>query len=523
MASGECSAVRSGGTLSKKYVERLPHSCGSSKGLQVFEEPDGSYTGFCFSCHTYVKDPYSDKEEGYTPPKPKQKSEAEVRRELDFINNRLKADDLPDLKLKKSTLEYFGVRLGWDQETASKVHAHYYPYKYKGEVAAYQVRIVENKRFFSIGNFDICEPFGWEQALKAGGRKLFITEGQKDAMTVFQVLQTDNYPTPAVISLPNGTKSVQKMSRYVKYLSNWKEVVIVFDEDAPGKKAVQDFIKMYPEAKIAKLPLKDPHEMLMAGREKELYTACQFNAKRQLSDKLIRSSDLWERAGVRPEQGISWPWPSLTNITRGIRTGEGYYFGAGVKMGKSCIVNEIAGDLIVNHNETVFLCKPEEENHITAQKLAGIATDTVFHDPRIEFDHAAFEEGKKLINDKAILYGEYGKVEWDDLKREIRYVCVGEGVKRIIIDPITCLTVGVSSGEANERLVEIASELASMAKEMPFTYFVFCHLNAPNSGKPHERGGEVLSVQFAGSRAMMRKQNAHIKDVEFRGSLRAAA
>ena len=74
----------------------------------------------------------------------------------------------------------------------------------------------------------------------------------------------------------------------------------------------------------------------------------------------------------------------------------------------------------------------------------------------------------------------------------------------MIIDPITCMTVGMGSGEANERLVEIASELASMSLELGFTYYVFCHLNAPQTGKPHERGGEVLSVQFAGSRAMMR-------------------
>ena len=33
---------------------------------------------------------------------------------------------------------------------------------------------------------------------------------------------------------------------------------------------------------------------------------------------------------------------------------------------------------------------------------------------------------------------------------------------------------------------------------------MFCHLNKPASGKPHERGGPVLSVEFAGSRGMMR-------------------
>lgn len=167
-------------------------------------------------------------------------------------------------------------------------------------------------------------------------------------------------------------------------------------------------------------------------------------------------------------------------------------------------MNEAGAHLIIEHDRTVFMCKPEEENHITAQKLAGIASNSVFHDPKKEFNHEAFERGKRLIDDKAILYGEYGKIDWDALKREIRYVTTAEGVQDIIIDPITCLTVGMPSGVANERLVEIASDMAAMAKELHFTYYIFCHLNSPQSGAPHERGGHVLSHQFAGSRAMMR-------------------
>lgn len=174
------------------------------------------------------------------------------------------------------------------------------------------------------------------------------------------------------------------------------------------------------------------------------------------------------------------------------------------KMGKSCLVNEIGASLIRDHDLPVFFCKPEEENHITAQKLAGVVVDSVFHDPKREFDMEAFERGKRVIADKAIMYGEYGKVDWDEIKREIRYVSTAEGVQDIIIDPITCLTAGMGMGEANEMLIEIASEVAAMSKELSFTYYIFCHLNPPSSGAPHERGGAVQSLQFSGSRAMMR-------------------
>lgn len=452
-----------------------------------------------------MKDPYSDKGDGYVPPKPTTKSPEQIKKELEFIK-KLPIEGRPELKLTKETLEYFGVRLGFDQETASTVHAEYYPFEEGGEVKAFKAKILKDKKFFTVGDFDNCEPFGWSQACRAGGYKLFITEGEKDALALFQVLKARGKGdrNPAVISLHNGTKSVQKMSKYFKHFNKWKEVVICFDNDSSGELAVQQFTTMYPEAKVATLPLKDAHDMLMEGREQELFNSCVFQAKHKLSDKLVRSSDVWDQARKRPEEGLSWPWPQLTKLTRGIRRGEGYYFGAGVKMGKSCLVNEIGTDLIVTHNTPVFFCKPEEENAITAQKLAGVAVNRIFHDPRIEFDEEAFDRGKTLINDMAIMYGEYGKVNWDELKREIRYVTSGENVRDVIIDPVTCLTVGMGSGEANERLVEIASELASMSKELNFTYYVFCHLNKPESGKPHERGGPVLSVQFAGSRSMMR-------------------
>src|SRR3546814_14990594 len=50
----------------------------------------------------------------------------------------------------------------------------------------------------------------------------------------------------------------------------------------------------------------------------------------------------------------------------------------------------------------------------------------------------------------------------------------------------------------------MAMEIALLAKELEFTAYLFAHLNAPKTGEPHERGGEVLSTRFTGSRAMMR-------------------
>ena len=76
-----------------------------------------------------------------------------------------------------------------------------------------------------------------------------------------------------------------------------------------------------------------------------------------------------------------------------------------------------------------------------------------------------------------------------------------------MIDPITNLTNGMDAASANTKLQEIAQELSALALDLNVVIFIFCHLRNPDSGPPHERGGEVLSAQFAGSRAMARSCN----------------
>lgn len=176
-------------------------------------------------------------------------------------------------------------------------------------------------------------------------------------------------------------------------------------------------------------------------------------------------------------------------------------------MGKSEVVNAIGAHLIVNHDLPVFFIKPEEAVSKTYKMLVGKVAGRIFHDPNVEFDEEAFDKASALVGDKALIQDVYQFVDWDVLKQDILYAVIGEGVKDVIIDPITCFTNQMSASEANEHLMSVSAELSSLAKDHDFTPYIFCHLKAPTSGEPHERGGKVLSNQFAGSRAMMRSCN----------------
>ena len=176
-------------------------------------------------------------------------------------------------------------------------------------------------------------------------------------------------------------------------------------------------------------------------------------------------------------------------------------------MGKSEVVDSIAAHVILADKLPIFMVKPEQDPVRTYKNLVGKAAGRIFHDPNIEFDEEAYNQYEGLIGDKAIILDSYQFVNWDSLKDDIRYVVTSEGVEDVIIDPITCFTNQMSSAEANEFLTSMAAELSALAKDLRFTSYIFCHLKAPTTGLPHERGGQVLSTQFTGSRAMMRSCN----------------
>lgn len=391
---------------------------------------------------------------------------------------------------------------------------HYYPYLKGADVVGYKVRLIQDKRMWSVGDQKDVDLFGWNQAIQAGGKKLFICEGEVDAMSLYQIFKDHNKGTqyadfaPAVVSLPHGAGSASRdLTKHLKSIrEHFKEVVLVFDMDKAGKAAAEAVMLIIPDAVVAALPSKDVNDCLMEGRSKACYNAVQFNAKKPKNSRIVSGNDLHEQAKVRAEYGVSWPWKHVTEATRGIRTGETIYIGAGQKQGKSEIVNTLAAHCIKEHGWKVFLCKPEESNNKTYKLVAGKLTGKFFHDPTKPFDEEAYDRAGEILQDKLFMLNLYQHMGWESLKTDIREAAL-DGCKAIIIDPITNLTNGMNAADANTKLQEIAQELAAMALDLNVVIFIFCHLRNPDGGPPHERGGEVLSSQFAGSRAMARSCN----------------
>lgn len=493
-------------------VARLPHSCGTNKGLVVFED-EGEITGYCFSCNTFIPSPLSEGDVKNLP-KLKKKTEEEIKEEIEEITS-YKTEALPSRGLKKEYLEFFGVKTAVSETDGSTPVAAYFPYYSGDNLQGYKARLLEEKRIWGIGSLSNVDLFGWKEAVSNSGKKLFITEGEYDAIALYQILIEAHKGTqfeklrPSVVSIPNGASSASKslLKALPSIRKFFREIVLVFDQDEAGRQAVKDVLKVIPDALVATLPCKDANECLLKGRIAACKNAVLFNATKEKNTRIVAGISLREAAMQSPEFGFPYPWKWLTEKTRGIRTGETIYLGAGQKQGKSEIVNTLAAWCMKELDWNVFLCKPEEANVKTYKMVAGKLEGKFFHDPTKEFDKDAFNRAATYLDKHLFCLDLYQHVGWETLKQDIRDAAINNKCKAIFIDPITNLTNGMEAAQANVKLQEIAQELSSMAKDLDVVIFIFCHLRNPDSGPPHERGGKVLSSQFAGSRAMARSCN----------------
>jgi len=497
-----------------KCIEKLPHSCGSRAGLQVFEQDDGTINAYCFSCKTPVPNPYGDKPEGYIPPKPKKITDEEIREKFAEIAECGFAD-IASRRLRKDVLQQFNIRVGVDQRDGVTPSAAFLPYYEDGVLVRMKVRMLDKKNMWSYSLSTNVDLFGWEQAVKSGARRLIITEGEFDAVALTKILHTytpekwrDN--SPAVVSIPNGSataaKDIARLLPKIRKQFKDEDISLCFDDDKAGHDAVQAVLQLLPLATVVTLPHKDANECMMKGSGKKAYQAATFRAEKAKNTKLVWGHDLHEEAKVPAEFGLSWPFPKMTKLTRGIRFGETIYIGAAQKLGKSEVVNTLAAWLIKEHGLTCLLAKPEEANKKSYKLVAGKMAGNVFHDPNVPFDDKAYDRAGVILKDKLLLLNLYQHVGWDSLKVDI-IAAVGLGCKAIFIDPITNLTNNMDAAQANTALQGISEELAAMAKDLDVIIFIFCHLRNPESGLSHDRGGVVLTSQFAGSRAMGRSSN----------------
>lgn len=490
--------------------------CGGDN-KQHFLNGDGTYSAFCYNCNELKDPPYANGDAPDVKIKTPDEIFAEILevRECEYLD--IKTRGIPGAAIKK-----WGVKQIVSQFDGKTPYAAGFPYTSEGKGKGYKiVPYKPNKKgkkgMFTIGDLTDVDPFGFERAMKIGGR-LYITEGEWDCIALEYCLTLANKGTKyekqkhAVISLPAGGGSMDKtLSKIWKRLiKRFDEFVLVLDDDDVGKKAEKAALRRYPDFLLSEKPhgCKDANEALEKGFARDMAKLARWGASKPAIEGVIHVRDIISMGLEKPVMGLSYGMRELDEMTFGQRMKECCAIGGGTGSGKTLLSHVWGAHNMMHHKMPSFLILLEEENHNTVRNIAGKIDGITYHNPKTDYDEDMFMSTVESLQDKLFLWESGGnqhlRFDIDEIILAIRFNVAEYGVKFVDIDNMTRLVDHLQSSEANEFINKYASILEGLAVELDIHIRVFSHLNAPKFGFSHEEGGVIVPNQFTGSKGMMR-------------------
>ena len=473
--------------MSEIMETHLPCSaCGSSDAVTLY---DDGHT-FCFSCEDYQRGNSSPLQAAK-----KKKKPVDCIAECD-----METKPLTKRGIKAETCKKYGYFMGHDEYGNAVQIANYY--NNDGELIFQKSRDADKNMFIRGKEKPI---FFGQHLFKGGGKKLIITEGEIDCLTVSQV-QGNKYP---VVSLPLGASSAKKTFKAQhKWLEGFEEVILMFDMDKAGQEGVESVLGLLSpnKLKIATLPLKDPNECLLAGEEEAIKTAI-WNAQTHKPDGIINGKDLWEDLVNEEDdvEGFSYPWEiPLEGLTMGLRKGELVVVAAGTGIGKTTFVRQTAYHLGIHHKLKIGLMMLEENPKRTAKGMMSVYAGKRLHINRKSITEEKYKEAfdATMGTGRFIIYDHFGSVSGDDLISQIRYLASVEGCDFILLDHISIAISGLAERDERKLIDQILTNLAQIAEGLNVGILAITHLNRDSDGASHEEGGKVSIKQFRGSGAI---------------------
>jgi twinkle protein len=472
---------------SSSYLWKEPcPECGSKDNLARYS--DGH--AHCFGCKRY--EPGEGGEPEYQSHYTLNMKAAHM--DSDLIEGEYRA--LKARGITEETCRKFGYKVG----TYSKQTVHINPYHDEdGNLIAQKLRFADKEVMPWLGKSRKPRFFGQHLPIKST-RKLVVTEGELDALSVSQV-QGNKWP---VVSLPLGAAGgANTFKQELKFLCQFDEVILMFDEDEPGRAAAKACAQLLPPgtAKIATLLMKDANELLVAGRGDEI-TSSIFGAVPYRPEGLLSGKAIKDRLAARPTV-VSYPFPEnlsgLNDKTYGLRLYELTVWTSGTGMGKTTMIKQLQHHFLQSTEFNQALIHLEEPLEDTADGLVGLhlgrriqLPDIRADTPQEDIDRATDEVFDAVDGDelpRLQLYDAFGALGDDTLYYQIRFCALALNCKIVWLDHLSILVSNMGDdGDERKRIDSIMHNLTVLAVELGISIHLISHLKKAPQGKSFEEG-----------------------------------
>lgn len=352
-----------------------------------------------------------------------------------------------------------------------------FPYNDKSS----KVRDLAEKKFFSVGEMSKADLFGADKFSAGQARSITITEGELDAMSAFQMLGS-RYP---VVSVRGASSARKDCAAKRDYLNAFEKIYLCFDNDEPGQKAAAEVAQLFNPLKVYKVQLskfKDANEYLQAGDTEE-FRSVWFSSKRAGQHGILSTfsefRDLLSKAKEKPF--IPYPFPTLQQMTYGLRQGEVTLVTALEGTGKTEIVRAIEHHVLKTTDLNVGIIHLEESGDRALKGLAGYELQLPCHLP----DSGVSDT--EIDNALTGLLKREGRLHWcmppetddpDEVLDKVRFMVSALDCKYVSLDLITTLVTGRRSDDQTTILDYLSTRFERMTEELGFGLLNVSHVNA---------------------------------------------
>lgn len=432
----------------KKLVDvHIPcPKCTSSDAYCTYE--DGH--GYCFSC------------QHYSPPEGMVDKAGEVRYTYEY---------LPWRGVTSGTFKLFDAKWKID-DTGKPVSI---GFRYPN--GSYKVRLKDQKEFYSQGDITKAGLFGRDK-FEAGTHKFVtVTEGELDAVSLYQVLHTP------VVSVQSASTAARDCTVDRAWLNSFDRIYLAFDNDHAGREALARVARMFDYLKVFVVKFnkyKDANEYLEHQEEEELRNLW-WNSKKYLPENIVSSlTDFSSILGMSSVKGIPYPFPTLTEMTYGIRKSESVLITAQEGVGKTELMHAIEHKLLKETDDAIGAIFLEEPKRRHLQALAGIELGQPIHLPD---NHCPPDQAllalKEVVrkDDRLYLYSHFGSDDPESLIDTIRFLVSSCSCGYVLLDHITMAVSGLAGDDERKALDYLSTRLEMMVKELDFALIIVSHVN----------------------------------------------
>lgn len=284
-----------------------------------------------------------------------------------------------------------------------------------------------------------------------------------------------------------------------EYLNGFERIYLCFDNDLAGENAAREVAKIFDSSKIYHVKLtkhKDANEYLTSTDENDAkaFVSIWYNARPYLPQGVVNSWEDVESILSQEEDGaaVSYPFPTLEDMTGGIRYGEVTLLTAQEGVGKTEVLRAIEYHILKNTDENIAVIHLEEGEKRATQGLIGYELGSPVHMPDAGFSREdQFEAFKSLTKrtGRLHLYSHFGSDDPNTILDIIRYLATSCHCKFITLDHITMLVTGFEDDDERKKLDYLSTRLAMLAQELGFALLLVSHVN--DDGKT--RGSRNIS------------------------------